>query len=769
MATLALNVVGNFFLPGIGGWLGSLAGSYIDNAFIMPALFGKHNEGPKVNDFQLTQASEGDPVRQCVGPVSKVGGEVIWMDQPKQITNNNSAGGKGGATNTTYTYTVNIAVAVCEGQVNRILRILADSKEIYNVCNLALHNSRFRVTPYRGTDDQLPDPIIQGIEGILGTPAYRGTCYFVVHNMPLEDFGNRIPQFTIEVEEQVTLSSGYYITRFAQRAGLLDSQVDVTSATGCIYGYQLGGPTKGTEAINPILQVFGLLTQDVGNKLVFFPRGQEEHITVAEADLGASDSSNPPKSFQLTDADPVTLPSTIAINYLDPDLNYQKGGQQVNMSQSPAIVNNTYLYNIGQVDVPFAINAEDAYEAALRILWLAQSDRVKGDVFLPPSYYRALEGDILDITYLGNSYSLLITEVEKGANGVLHFSGYVEEVDAANQTAPVIDENLAAGDPPDVIQTAVLQILDLPALTTVSAGSVPGYCFAITGTGLTNWPGAAVFSSPDDVTFTQAYTVTPLAIMGYVVSDPLPDGPVGYWDYESTVDVAIYGAGSLDSVNPDDVLNGSNQMVIGSEIIGFLNADLVPTEDFANEGSNVYRLSGLLRGLRDTGQYTATHAAGDNVLLIDSNSVGFQSINLADVGSTEYFVPVLPGQSPDGAAAQSITFAGNNLKPFSPCFIKGSRDGSNNLTITWVRRTRNIVAIFNMNAIPLDEDTEAYSVDIMSGASVVRTINSITSPTTTYSATNQTSDGFTPGDPITVRVYQISAQVGRGNKGEETV
>jgi hypothetical protein len=50
--------------------------------------------------------------------------------------------------------------------------------------------------------------------------------------------------------------------------------------------------------------------------------------------------------------------------------------------------------------------------------------------------------------------------------------------------------------------------------------------------------------------------------------------------------------------------------------------------------------------------------------------------------------------------------------------------------------------------------------------SVLRTITGLSSPAASYSAANQTSDGLTPGDPVLLRVYQMSAIVGRGIAAE---
>ena len=54
------------------------------------------------------------------------------------------------------------------------------------------------ITFYRGTNDQLPDPTIESYEGANAIP-YRNTAYVVFHNLPLEKFGNRIPNLSFEI------------------------------------------------------------------------------------------------------------------------------------------------------------------------------------------------------------------------------------------------------------------------------------------------------------------------------------------------------------------------------------------------------------------------------------------------------------------------------------------------------------------------------------------------------------------------------------------
>ena len=71
--------------------------------------------------------------------------------------------------------------------------------------------------------------------------------------------------------------------------------------------------------------------------------------------------------------------------------------------------------------------------------------------------------------------------------------------------------------------------------------------------------------------------------------------------------------------------------------------------------------------------------------------------------------------------------------------------------------------------VPLGEETELYDVEIMNGATVVRTISSLTSATASYSAANQVIDFGSPQASLTVKIYQRSTTFGRGVAGEATV
>jgi hypothetical protein len=84
-----------------------------------------------------------------------------------------------------------------------------------------------------------------------------------------------------------------------------------------------------------------------------------------------------------------------------------------------------------------------------------------------------------------------------------------------------------------------------------------------------------------------------------------------------------------------------------------------------------------------------------------------------------------------------------------------------------VRRTRIDGTWRDLVDAALGETTESYEVEIMNGATVVRTIVS-SAPTVTYTAAQQNTDFGSVRTTITARLYQLSATVGRSDVLQQT-
>ena len=223
----------------------------------------------------------------------------------------------------------------------------------------------------------------------------------------------------------------------------------------------------------------------------------------------------------------------------------------------------------------------------------------------------------------------------------------------------------------------------------------------------------------------------------------------------------------------DELLNGENKLMVGDELCSYEIAAATQIVDLGDgtpgntdrTDAGVYFHHNMLRGLRGT----ETEINGDNrvferVIALDSNSFKFVTLGYADIGKELYFKAGTPGMDLGDFEAKSIVFTARNLKPVNVANPIGVRDASNNLTITWDRRTRANVRLLGNSALPYGEDTDKYRVDFLSAGkpyTVLRT-SDVTTTSATYTAAHQSADGLTPGAAINFRVRQWSNAVGYG-------
>src|SRR5512134_2961008 len=182
--------------------LGWIAGAAI-GGLLFPAKGPSTNtEGPRLGDLSVSSSAYGMPIPIIYGTM-RVAGNMIWSSGLREVTKKQKVGGKGGGggTQTTYTYYASFAVAFGEGPAEDVVRIWADSKLIHDKTSTAAHTSKagLKFRFYPGNETQLPDPLIEANVGAGRTPAHRGLVIIVFEDLPLADFGNRIPNINAEI------------------------------------------------------------------------------------------------------------------------------------------------------------------------------------------------------------------------------------------------------------------------------------------------------------------------------------------------------------------------------------------------------------------------------------------------------------------------------------------------------------------------------------------------------------------------------------------
>ena len=245
MATLLLSAAGAAIGAGFGGTVlglsgavigravGATLGQAIDQRLANQRVLGAGSDAVevgKVDRLRLTSAGEGAGITQLWGR-QRIAGQVIWATRFKEaMTTSRTGRGKGGGQTTqNYSYSISLAIGLCEGEISRIGRIWADGNEIApNSLNLTL---------YRGTQTQMPDPKIVAVEGAENVPAYRGLAYVVIEDLPLAPYGNRVPQLSFEVIRPAKAAAEVHpdLGQLIQGVAMIPGAGEYALATSTVY------------------------------------------------------------------------------------------------------------------------------------------------------------------------------------------------------------------------------------------------------------------------------------------------------------------------------------------------------------------------------------------------------------------------------------------------------------------------------------------------------------------------------------------------------
>ncbi|MFE3835588.1 baseplate multidomain protein megatron [Pseudogemmobacter sonorensis] len=224
MATLVLSAVGAGIGAGFGGTVLGLSGMVIGRAVgatlgraIDQRLMGGSDavEVGRIDRLRIAGASEGTPVSKVWGRM-RLAGQVIWASPFEEHAARRRGGKGGGGSVTEYSYSISLAIGLCEGEILGIGRIWADGAVI--------RESDLTLRLYTGTDEQMPDPKIEAVEGAGLAPGYRGLAYVVIEDLDLAPWGNRVPMFNFEV------------IRAAQGPGVQRGLADLVRAVALVPG-----------------------------------------------------------------------------------------------------------------------------------------------------------------------------------------------------------------------------------------------------------------------------------------------------------------------------------------------------------------------------------------------------------------------------------------------------------------------------------------------------------------------------------------------------
>lgn len=643
--------------------------------------------------------------------------------------------------------------------ISTALPAYTENGSLNRVLNHSLSWQTTLGTRYLDTRDGSYEDIFWGDQGQEGT--LNGQSVFDAGSNRMITFesgvGPVVLEFGSPAPEDVSLAT--IVSNVCDDCGLTDDDINVTDLEPIfIHGYARTRPMTGRAAIEPTRMIGFWDSVESDSVLKFVTRGKPAVATLTASDLGAHEADQDDLPLVTTrKLDAVDLPRMMRVHYVAPSRDYEPGEQISPVRLTTDAVNDV------DVDLVAALDDNQAAQIA-EIIWAdAWRARWAHEISFD-RYWTPLEpADAVIVPVDGRNERMRIATLT-ASDLILRRAELVRDDDGAYESTAVAD---VPQRPPNRLtlnaQTELL-LLDLPPLREEDDNA--GIYAATMRTGIgTTWTGSVIYRSPDGAgSWVQVGSVANEAIIGRVAVPP-GIGITETWDYETSIEVVVRDGTTLESRTEEAVLLGANAAAIGVngrwEIIQFMHAEAL--------SSTRYRLTTLLRGQRGTEHIVGTCAVNDYFVLVSGPGIIRLPLAVANIGVELFYRAVTFGSSFAAATNQSFTGQGVALETFSPVHVRGERgDSSEDLTITWIRRDRLHQTMRSGVQLPNSEASESYSIDIMDGSSVVRTLTSST-PTVVYTAADQITDFGSPVPEVTVRVYQLSAIVGRGTPAEATI
>ena len=531
---------------------------------------------------------------------------------------------------------------------------------------------------------------------------------------------------------------------YMTRVGLTPADYDVAALVGLtVRGTLLARQTPAREAMTPIARAFFFDGIESEARVKFVLRGTSAPIDIPADDL-AQQSDNAMPFLGMTRGQDVDLPRTVNVNYFDQLMDYQGNSQYERRLAGSSSADLT-------LEVPMSLDADEAKAIASSWLYNAWAERVKFSWCTTRKYLALEPTDLVNV----RGYTIRINKrTEDGP--FLKWEGNGDASQIYLQYAPGGSAQ-GSGQTTSPAQPSVVLYLDIPLLR--DADDHPGFYIGANGAPKEGWPGAGVFKSVDGGANYFAFLgISTPSIFGST-SDVLgPWDPRNHiFDEQNWVTVVVNGP--LVNLPELAVLNGGNYAMVGFECIQFKYAELVAT--------NTYRLTGLLRGQLGTQWAIGTHLIGDRFVLL-TNNLRDTTHDTGELNIVRDYKAATFGFSLDLGTSTRFADTGVRLKPYAPVQVGGGRQANNDWAFQWHRCTRLSDGWMDLVDVPLGEAAESYEIDIMSGTTVKRTLTS-TTQTVAYTSAQQVTDFGTNQSTVSIRVYQMSATVGRGYAGTATL
>ncbi|WP_146587341.1 baseplate multidomain protein megatron [Puniceibacterium confluentis] len=527
------------------------------------------------------------------------------------------------------------------------------------------------------------------------------------------------------------------VREICDRAGV--KAYDTSRLFGIVRGYSVPHVADARRALQPLMLAYGFDAIERGGALHFRMRDGKHPVELRRDDLAVCDEID--GDLQETRGPSVEMSGRVRLRFVQADGDHQVVAEET-------VLPDDETHAVAETELDLALTRAEGRQTLER--WLSEA-RIARDTLrfaLPPSKLALGAGDIISVTSDSGATLARIDRVE-----VTH----QQLVDAVR-----IDPGLykpshfpdeAVNQRPFVPAGPVMPIfLDLPLMTGEEVPHAPHLALYAKP-----WPGSvAVYDSATDADYSLNEIIAARSTIG-ISQTALFSAPSGRLDRGAALQVKM-DFGALESISDAALLAGGNLMAIGDgssenwELFQFRDAEMI--------GPQTWLLSHRLRGqLGSDGIMPDVWPEGAQVVLLDGVP---QQIALAPANrrlARHYRIGPAQRAFDDPSYVEEVrAFDGIGMRPYSPVHLTVT-PSSGSLQVSWVRRTRIDGDSWDLDEVPLGEESERYLVRILQNDTVIREAQT-TSPAWIYSAAMRSADAVA-GD-FRIAVAQVSARFGPG-------
>jgi GTA TIM-barrel-like domain/Putative phage tail protein len=472
------------------------------------------------------------------------------------------------------------------------------------------------------------------------------------------------------------------------KAGIKNEQVNAQDIHHDFQGMCINQQFSIKQAIELLQNCYNFDVTEINQQLTFTDKTKHNITKIAEHELLPQTTHGTVQLCTMNHLHENQLFSQINVNFIDSSNQYKIGNQHFQKHSAHHINANT-------LDLPIVLNPSEAKNLAEVALYKQYSHRVIYNFSLPGKFIFLTPGDLLELTFHDQKHLINIIDIQIVENLELKIFAHADNLNLyskTNQALPKIE--IAIPQP----SSSKLLVLDLPALSKDTSFHDSYVWLACAPEGK-NWHGCTIFGSfAENSGYEEIAQINNPATIGTALT-PLKNKNPCFFDNESKIIVNLL-SGQLYSITQEDLLQGGNLALIGTELIHFKNARLI--------NHYQYELSGFIRGRQGTESSTALHHANEDFILIDN----LQKLELpiAYQGRKFYMKALSAGQTNSSVTPLEFTYQANRLRPLSPVHVKFSAPIDK---LNWIRRTRINGEMKDNIDVPLVEEQESYLVEFL--------------------------------------------------------